>query len=74
MSLLLPLARSTQPLRFKHASLHRYLALSRTTQSAHELLLYCQKQWQKSGAAVLLLEKSSLKNEKFTLYSQHING
>jgi len=33
MSLLLPLARSTQPLRFKHASRHRYPALSRTTQS-----------------------------------------
>src|SRR6266704_596552 len=28
MSLLLPLARSTQPLRFKHASRYRYLALS----------------------------------------------
>ena len=35
-SLLLLLARSTQPLRFKHASRHRYLALSRTTPSAHE--------------------------------------
>jgi hypothetical protein len=30
------LARSTQPLRFKHASRRRYLALARTTQSAHE--------------------------------------
>ena len=64
MSFLLPLARITQPLRFKHASRHRYLALSRTTLSGHEPLLYCQKQWQKSGAADLLLEKSRLKKGK----------
>jgi hypothetical protein len=40
--LLLLLARSTQPLRFKHASRHRYLALSRTTQRAHEPLFRYQ--------------------------------